>query len=201
MDGIDKINKAIESLKVVEYHDEVVSCDSKFITLKKGVYKLNNGRVIARESVVKNVGCGNAVCIFAVTKDKRVLLVVQPRVVLPTDTKISVEIPAGYIEGGEKSIVVAKRELEEETGYTTDNIFKVDSYFPSLGVSSERIDLYLAIDCVKNSSQHLDDDEFLITVDVSLDEFDKLMNEHYFMDVNVRIGYYHYLDYLKKGLS
>ena len=103
--------------------------------------------------MVKNVGSGCAACIFAVTKEKKILLVIHPRIVLPTDDKISVEIPAGYIEKGENSIDAAKRELLEETGYTTDNIFMVDSYYPSLGYSGESISIVLATGCKKEKDQ------------------------------------------------
>ena len=198
MDGISKIEKAIDKLKVIDYQEEIISSDSKFVCLKRGIYHLNNGESIDRESVVKNVGSGNAAVIFAVDMDKNVILVVHPRIVLPTEDKISVEVPAGYIEEGEDAIVAARRELEEETGYTSERIFQVDSYFPSLGVSGERIDLFLALDCVKDSQQHLDDDEFIISVSVTLDEFKELVEKSYIKGVNERLGYYHYLEYLRK---
>ena len=196
MDGISKIKKAIDKLKIIDYQEEVISNDSRFIHVKKGIYHLNNGEVIDRESVVKNVGSGNAAVIFAVDIMGNIILVVHPRIILPTKEKISVEVPAGYIEEGEDSVVAARRELEEETGYTTEHIFQVDSYFPSLGVSGERIDLFLAIDCVKNRQQHLDDDEFIISVTVTLDEFKELVDKSYIKGVNERLGYYHYLEYL-----
>ena len=198
MDGISKIEKAIDKLKVIDYQEQIVSSDSQFVCLKRGMYHLNNGESIDRESVIKTVGSGNAAVIFAVDMDKNVILVVHPRIVLPTEDKISVEVPAGYIEEGEDAIVAARRELEEETGYTSERIFQVDSYFPSLGVSGERIDLFLALDCVKTSQQHLDDDEFIISVSVTLDEFKELVEKSYIKGVNERLGYYHYLEYLRK---
>ena len=200
MKKIHKIQEDINRLKVIDYSEEVISSGSEFITLKRGKYHLNNGKIIDRESVIKNVGSGNAACIFSVCDDGKILLVIHPRVCLPGDGKISIEIPAGYIESGEDSKIAAKRELEEETGYTTDNIFKVDSYYPSLGISGERIDLYLAVDCVKTGKQHLDDDEFLIYETVTLEEFEYLLNNFYIMDANARIGYYHYLDYVRRNL-
>ena len=200
MEVVDRIEDAINSLRVIKYRDMVLSSDSKFITLKKGSYWLNNGKIIERESVVKNIGKGDAVCVFAVTVEHKILLVIHPRVVLPTDSKISIEIPAGYIEEGEDSCFSALRELEEETGYTTENIFKVDSYYPSLGISGERIDLYLALGCVYQSKQHLDDDEFLIELDVTLDEFEYLLKNSYIVDAHARLGYYHYLEYLKRDV-
>ena len=201
MSIIDRIKKDIDKLKVVSYNEEFISSDSKFITLKKGSYKLNNGKTIVRESVVKNVGSGCAACIFAVTKDKKILLVIHPRVVLPNDDKISVEIPAGYIEDGEDSIIAAKRELQEETGYSSDKIFLVDSYYPSFGISGERIDLFLAIDCEKVSDLHLDFDEFIVNETVSLDEYKELIDYQYIKGVTERMGYYHYLNYLRGDLN
>ena len=109
-------------------------------------------------------------------------------------------MPAGYIEDGEEGIDAAKRELEEETGYTTNHIIQLDSYYPSLGIAGERIDLFLALDCVKTSEQHLDADEFLVVENVTLEEFEYLLEHSYINGVNERLGYYHYLDYLKKGL-
>ena len=196
----EKIEEDIDRLRVVHSDEHSIFCDSKFVRLVNGVYSLNNGKVINRESVIKNFGTGNATSIFAVTDEGKILLVVLPRVALPTDTKVNIELPAGYIEEGEESIDAAKRELEEETGYVTNKIFQVDSYYPSLGVSGERIDLYLALDCVKSTYQHLDLDEFLVCECVTKEEFEYLLNHSYLMGIDARIGYYHYLEYLKKGL-
>ena len=196
MDIEKRINEIVDRLKVVNYQEELLDSESQFISIKRGFYQLNNGESIDRESVVKNVGSGTAAVIFAVDIMGNIILVVHPRIILPTKEKISVEVPAGYIEEGEDSVVAARRELEEETGYTTEHIFQVDSYFPSLGVSGERIDLFLAIDCVKNRQQHLDDDEFIISVTVTLDEFKELVDKSYIKGVNERLGYYHYLEYL-----
>ena len=197
MDVINKIDRIINELRVNNYNEEFIS-SGDFIKLKIGNYELNNGKSIDRESIVRCFGSGNAACVFAVTDSNKILLVITPRIVLPTKDKVSIEIPAGYIEDDEDSVEAAKRELEEETGYTTDRIWKVDSYYPSLGISGVRIDLFLAVDCVKNSVQNLDDDEFLICEEVSMDEFKYLVDNNYIMDVNSRIGYFHYLNYLKE---
>ncbi len=200
MDIIDRIKEKIEKLKVVEFNEKLIDSDAKFIQLKSGEYKLNNGKVIDRESVIKNVGTGCAACVFALTVDKKVLLVIHPRIVLPTLDKISIEIPAGYIEENEESIDAARRELEEETGYRAKKIVCVDSYYPSFGISGERIDLFLAFDCERVGDLHLDSDEYIVNELVTIEEFKYLIDHHYIKGVNERMAYYHYLDYIKKEL-
>lgn len=195
---LKKISEDIEKIKVVDYREESIPVDTSFIGLKRGKFTLNNGSTIIREGALKKKGEGNAVCIFAVTTDKKILIVIQPRVALPTKDKINIELPAGYIETGENSIVSGLRELEEETGYTSNDVTLVDSYYTSLGFSGERIDLLLALDCIKVGEQNLDKDEFVIYETVTLEEFEYLLNNSYIMDANARIGYYRYLEYLMK---
>lgn len=195
---LEKIKKDIDEVKVIDRREENILADSSFIGLKKGYYKLSNGHEIMRESAFKREGVGDAVCIFAVTTDKKILIVVQPRVLLPTNSCVNIELPAGYMEEGESSEEAGRRELEEETGYTSNDIILVDSYYTSLGFSGERIDLVLALDCVKIGEQHLDKDEFVCYEAIKLEEFEYLMNQNFIMDANARIGYYRYLEYLMK---
>ena len=54
------------------------------------------------------------VAIFAIAKDRRVILIEQFR---PGPKKIIQELPGGYLDKGERPITAAKRELYEETGY------------------------------------------------------------------------------------
>lgn len=198
MDIIKKINQDVEEIKVISGKEETLTSFSEFVSLKKGVYDLNNGKSIYRESIVKKIGSGDAVCILAVTTEKKILIVLNPRVVLPTNNNISIEIPAGYIEADEDVYQAGLRELLEETGYTTDDIVEIDSYYPSLGFSSERTTLLLALNCFKVSEQKLDNDEVLCCEEVTLEEFEYLLNASYIMDANARIGYYRYLEYLMK---
>lgn len=195
---IKKIKEDIEDIKVIDTKEELIPTDTNFIKLKKGNYKLNNNHTINREEVYKATGTNNATCIFAVTTDRKILIVITPRTSLPTDDKINIELPAGYIEPNENPIEAGLRELLEETGYSTNDITQVDSYYTSLGVCSERIDLLLALECFKVGDQKLDQDEFIKYELVSLEEFEYLLNNNYIMDANARIGYYRYLEYLMK---
>lgn len=196
IEKIDYINKLVNELKVINYYENDIESDTSFLKFKEGNYTLNNGNVIRRESVVKRDGTSDAVAMFAITKEKEILLVIQPRVVLPTDTKVDIEIPAGYINKNENELEAAKRELAEETGYLATEVIKIDEYFPSLGYSGEKISIILAIGCEKKYEQHLDKDEFVNYVKVSVDEFRYLLDNGYILDATARLAYYRTLEYL-----
>lgn len=197
MKFLHDIEEKINNLKVNDFKIEVLG-NGEFIELLKGTYNLNNNKSIIRETVTKKVGTGNAVAMFAVDTDNQILLVIQPRVSLPDKNKVNIEIPAGYIENGENAIESGIRELEEETGYTSDKVILVDEYYPSLGASGEKITLILALNCKKVKELNLDKDEYLYNIKVNIDEFRYLLDNDYIKDVNARIGYYKYLEYLRK---
>ena len=54
------------------------------------------------------------------------------------------ELPAGHIEDGESPDACAKRELEEETGYSASSWKKLGWFHPSPGLSSQRAYAFLA---------------------------------------------------------
>ncbi|MDZ4938587.1 NUDIX domain-containing protein, partial [Clostridium perfringens] len=84
--------------------------EGKIISLQVDTVKLPNGQTAKRE-VVRHPG---AVAVLALKGDK-MLAVNQFRQPLG---RCEVEIPAGKLERGEDPLEAAKRELQEETGYT-----------------------------------------------------------------------------------
>ena len=54
------------------------------------------------------------------------------------------ELPAGHIEDGESPEACARRELEEETGYTAGSWKRLGWFHPSPGMSSQRAYVHLA---------------------------------------------------------
>src|ERR1017187_8994117 len=76
-------------------------------------------------------------------KDGKIILVTQYRYPL---NKTIYELPAGKLDHSEDPIECAKRELEEETGYKSDNFIKLGEIVSTPGFCDERLFLFLARD-------------------------------------------------------
>lgn len=130
---------------------------------------LPNGMPATRE-VIRHVG---AVAIVPMADDGKVIVERQFRYPL---NQVITEIPAGKLDGkAEDRLAAAKRELEEETGLLADEWVELGDYYPAAAYCDEVITMYLAKG-LHQGTRHLDEDEFLNIVEVSLDELvDEIM--------------------------
>jgi ADP-ribose pyrophosphatase len=109
------------------------------------------------------------VCIIPVLDNGKIILEKQFR--KPLD-KYIFEIPAGKIDPGEiDKLETAKRELQEETGYTAKNWTYLGEIYPCPGYSTEVLYIYLAKNLVAGN-QSLDYGEFIELEYLSLEEID-----------------------------
>ena len=128
--------------------------DGVILHLYKDTVQLPNGKPAIRE-VIRHVG---AVGVIPVTEDGKVLVERQFRYPL---NRVITEIPAGKLDSfTEDRLSAAKRELEEETGYTAAEWIDMGDYYPTPAYCDERITLYLARG-LSLRQRHLDEDEFL----------------------------------------
>ena len=128
--------------------------DGVILHLYKDTVQLPNGKTAIRE-VIRHVG---AVGVIPVTEDGKVLVERQFRYPL---NRVITEIPAGKLDSfTEDRLSAAKRELEEETGYTAAEWIDMGDYYPTPAYCDERITLYLARG-LSLGQRHLDEDEFL----------------------------------------
>ncbi|RKM57567.1 NUDIX hydrolase [Butyrivibrio sp. CB08] len=153
----------------------------QWIDFRRNIYRLPNNAEIGP---VYNYSKHSFVVIVARDKEGRYICVKQYRHGVD---RITTEFPAGGIEYKEKSDVpyitkentiateeealdAANRELLEETGYVAGNIRHLLTIPANATLASNNFHIYLATDCEKKSSQHLDDTEFLNVLLLSEDE-------------------------------
>lgn len=189
----EELNRYIDKIKTIEMSEPFES--TGFIKIKNFMIKLNNGREIERERIYKNNSIGDGVSVLPYTKNGTILLVVQPRVF--TKLTVGIEAPAGYIDKGEEPIEAAKRELREETGYTSENLEKIASYHQDIGSSGGLQTVFLATGCEKVTGQELDDMEYVEIFECTLEEAEELFEKDYIKDPNTII----LLEALKKKLN
>ena len=99
-----------------------------------------HGRRLIRETV-QHPG---AVVILPVLPGSRIVFVRQYRHAVRRDL---LELPAGTRDhAGESPVVCARRELEEETGWSARTLKRLVTFYAAPGVLSEQMTLYLATD-------------------------------------------------------
>lgn len=104
------------------------------------------------------IGHKGAAAVVPVTEDGRILMVKQYRNALD---RMTLEIPAGGRDGADEPFIAcAARELEEETGYRSEDLEFLISIQTTVAFCNERIDVFVARN-LKKTSQHLDEDEFV----------------------------------------
>lgn len=150
--------------------------DGRIISLQVDDVELPNGKTSKRE-IVKHPG---AVAIIAITDDNKILFVKQYR--KPLERSL-IEIPAGRIEVNEDPKITAVRELEEETGYTTESISYVTSFYTSPGFADEIIHIYYSNELTRlTEAVQGDEDEFVELLTLSIDEAKEKMKEKMIYD-------------------
>ncbi len=138
--------------------------DDYHVQVKKNKVQLPDGAVI---DDFYTVTIPDAAMVAAITADGQILLKSEFRYACGDEV---IECPAGMFEPDEVDpLAVAKRELLEETGYTSAEWVYLGLTLESTSKLTNTMHLFLAKNAVSTSTQHLDPNEHMDVMKVSLE--------------------------------
>lgn len=152
----------------------------RVVHLFKDEVQLENGKNTFRE-VIRHPG---GVCVAALDEEQNLLLVKQYRY---PPAKELLELPAGKLEYGEDPLACGARELEEETGYTSEKLLPLSKLYPTPAYTDEVIHIYYTMDLIKKE-QKLDEGEFLTVIKMPFWEVYKEVMEGKILDSKTQIA-------------
>lgn len=135
--------------------------DGPIFKIRKHRIKTANGDIAERD-VLEHLG---ASVMIPVLSDGRIILEKQFRKAIEN---VIYELPAGKRDLNETFEEAAIRELKEETGYVPGKIEFLTTIYPSVGYSSERLDIFLCTE-LKKEERNLDEDEDIDLIFVEID--------------------------------
>ncbi|WP_413560012.1 NUDIX domain-containing protein [Bdellovibrio sp. HCB209] len=162
----------------------------RFLKIEQDQVQAPNGKIYHREYILHP----GAAMMIPLLPNGNVVMVHQYRHAVK---QVMLEFPAGKRDRGEDSLVTAKRELSEETGYIANDWKFLTAIHPVIGYSNEQIDLYLAKDLSK-TQQQLDEGEFLEVIEIAPQELMSLIQQGKVTDVKTQIGAF-WLDKILRG--
>ena len=148
--------------------------EGDFLKIENLMVELPDGKIGNRD-VVRHPG---TVAVLAFIEEDTVIIVKQFRAAL---NKTLLEIPAGKLEVGEDPLEAAHRELEEETGYKSNNIEYLGTMATGPGFTDELIHLYKAIELFEGVKGG-DDDEFIEVYPYKLQEIKDMIRSGLIID-------------------
>ena len=125
--------------------------------------ELPNGQVITAHLLEYQ----DEILVFALNKYQEVVLVKQYR---HGAHKVMIELPGGSIDQGESPLDAAKRELLEETGYSSDRFIELGRGSPNPAIYTNRMYSVLAIDAQPVGKQGVLEAETVEVLLVPLEE-------------------------------
>jgi ADP-ribose pyrophosphatase len=148
------------------------------------------GGVVSIRQVLIHHG---SIVVLPVFKDRTILLVRQYR---HAAGQFLWELVAGHVEPGEKLGAAARRELEEEAGCKARHWRKLLEFFPSPGVSTETMWVFLATNLTVGEA-HPEDDERIETRRFPLAELLRMIQRGTIRDAKTTAAILYYAHFVK----
>jgi len=142
--------------------DSEVVFTGKLLQVRTDTVRLPDGGTGTREFVVHP----GAALVVPVRDDGSLVLERQFRYPV---RRVMLEFPAGRMDEGESPLATARRELQEEAGYTASTWKRLGTIHPEVGYSDEFIEVFEATG-LTHVGQKLDAGEFLTVVTMTEDD-------------------------------
>jgi ADP-ribose pyrophosphatase len=142
--------------------------NGKYLKMKRKHFKTKNGKKEVWECVERKIASPVFVAIFALTKNKEVILEKNYRV--PLEGWV-IELPAGLCDKkGESEIETARRELLEETGYKAKKLIPIFKSPVNSGITNEEVRFYFAAEATLVSKPLTEDTEEIEVIKIPLNK-------------------------------
>jgi 8-oxo-dGTP pyrophosphatase MutT (NUDIX family) len=126
--------------------------------------------------------------VVALTAENRVLLIRQYRA---GTRSVTTEIPGGTVDEGETPLAAARRELEEETGYTSDDWAEIGSVEPNPAFQTNTTYTFLARDARRTGRQRFDETEAIEVAEHPLADIPRLITRGVITHALVVCAFFH----------
>lgn len=142
-----------------------LALDSKYFKVRKDIVELPSGE--KKEWTYWD--SPDSAMVLGMTDDKKLAMIKQYRYMVDNNV---IEFPSGYNQSAESIEESARREFEEETGYTCDSLIKLGAFYETYGQLNRKIHLFFAKDICK-LDQKIDSNDYVPEdIEVVLVDFD-----------------------------
>jgi ADP-ribose pyrophosphatase len=132
----------------------------------------------------------------ALTEEGRIVAVRQFRFGVRA---FSLEIPAGLVDPGETPLQAARRELEEETGYTTGEWVSMGWSYANPAFLTNRVHHFLARNARRTGEPHPEEGEDLACAELTFDEVRRAVRDGSMRNAMTLLGLSKVFDMREEG--
>ena len=166
------------------------------LVMKRIVYRcprflLEEERITVRgkAATVRRIKNGAAVMVVPVLGKNCIVMERQRR---PVVNDTIYEVPSGRIEKGETPLEAAKRELEEEIGYTAKRFTPIFDYYTDASLETQTTYCFVA-EGLEKTKQRLDSDEVIKPIKMPVGKVTALIKQNRIKEIGSLCALLHFL--------